>query len=296
MSFTGTVKEELIKNQGQGMHCREAELSALFAYAGRIEYDPEIRVVFSRDNEAALRKCFTLLDKTYNIETTVAWEQAENGANTVVLTKENAQANALVKHLCVDKPDPLLKKECCRRAYLRGVFLGAGFLGDPERGYHLEFVTNNDERANFIIKLLASFNVEAKKTIRRNKPVVYIKEFSQISDVLSIMEAHVSMMEYANAKIVKAVRGKINRRNNCDTANISKAVQAASKQIDDILFIQNKVGLENLPDSLREAATIRLENPEVSLTELGNLFNPPVGKSGVNHRLRKICEYAESLR
>ena len=145
-------------------------------------------------------------------------------------------------------------------------------------------------------ELLYDFDIEAKSTKRRKYYVVYIKDADTIQDVLNVLDAHNSLMEFVNARILKDVRNDLNRRNNCDIGNISRAVNAGSKQIDDIRLIEEKVGLDALPAQLQEIAKLRLENPESSLTELGELLDPKVGKSGVNHRLRKIGEFAESLR
>ena len=143
---------------------------------------------------------------------------------------------------------------------------------------------------------MATFSVEAKIVIRKKYFVVYIKEGNQIVDMLNVMEAHLSLMELENIRILKEMRGNVNRQVNCETANINKTVSAAVKQINDIIFIRDTVGFESLPAGLAEIARVRLEKPEATLKELGEELEPPVGKSGVNHRLRKLCEMAESLR
>ncbi len=192
--------------------------------------------------------------------------------------------------------EELLQENCCVRAYIRGAFLSSGSIADPEKGYHFEIVTSCKKKANQLISKLEIFGIEAKSIERKGHIVVYIKEGSQIVDVLNVMEAHNALMELENIRIVKELRNSVNRQVNCETANINKTVNAAVKQVEDIKYIQSRIGLDELPIQLREAAILRLEYPEAPLKELANLMNPPVGKSGINHRLRKLCQIAEELR
>lgn len=192
--------------------------------------------------------------------------------------------------------ESLLQKSCCVRAYIREAFLAAGSISDPEKGYHFEVVTSSENKALQLVSKLELFGIEAKTIERKGHIVVYIKEGSQIVDALNVMEAHNALMDLENVRILKEVRNSVNRQVNCETANINKTVNAAVKQIEDIQYIQETVGLGELPLQLRETAMLRLEYPEAPLKELGNLMNPPVGKSGVNHRLRKLSQIAEELR
>lgn len=298
MSFSGDVKEELVKVLPGETHCRLAELSALIKLYGRVERKDETKILLSTDNSYALRKCFTLLNKTFNIRTDIFKDAAEKTKSFVELKNSNTNADLkeLLEKIGFDNPLPLLDRECCKRAYLRGAFLACGFVNDPSKGYHFELLTTEEEFTKLLTYLISQFNIKPKRSLRKKKTVTYIKEAEEISDVLSVLGAHRSMMEMANARIVRNVRNDINRRNNCDTANIAKAVNAASKQIEDILLISNTVGLDALPDTLKEMAIVRMENPDSSLTELGTFLNPQVGKSGVNHRMRKISEFADDLR
>lgn len=190
----------------------------------------------------------------------------------------------------------LLQKSCCIRAYIRGAFLVAGSITDPEKGYHFEVVTSGEALAMQLVRKLEFFGIEAKTVERKGHIVVYIKEGSQIVDALNVMEAHNALMELENVRILKEVRNSVNRKVNCETANINKTVNAAVKQIEDIQYIQENLGLEQLPPPLAQTADLRLEYPDVPLKELGAMMSPPVGKSGVNHRLRKLCAIAEELR
>lgn len=190
----------------------------------------------------------------------------------------------------------IFQKSCCKRAFLRGLFLCAGSISEPEKTYHFEIVCTTVGRAQQICDMMKIFNIEGKWITRKKYYVVYIKDASQIVDILNVMGAHVSLMELENIRILKEMRNSVNRRVNCETANISKTVSAAVKQIEDIIYIRDTVGFSELTDGLKEIARLRLAYPEASLTELGKLLSTPVGKSGVNHRLRKLSLLADELR
>jgi DNA-binding protein WhiA len=296
MSFSSDVKAEVGNVLPAEKHCRIAELSALLKYYAKAGKSAAggIRVPF--DNETACRKCFTLLSKTFNIEPDIFGKNADDSDNSALLTAENCDIKSIFSKCFPGDTEKLFRGDCCKRAYLRGIFLACGFVADPNTQYHLEFLVPDEETAKRVVRLFGDFGIEFKESVRKRSKVVYVKGSEAISDALNVLGAHRAMMDFVGARILKDVRNDINRRNNCDTANIMKAVNAASKQTEDILYIRQTVGLENLPATLREIATVRLEHPESSLTELGSFLDPPVGKSGVNHRLRKLSEYAEGLR
>lgn len=291
MSFSGTVKEELAAYISPARHCQLAELAALIHFGGHLTGDG-LHLKLDMENETVARKYFTLLQKTFNIETVMQEVDEEKIFHALHLydaDKEILPLNLPVNSL-------LIKNSCCARAFLRGVFLCAGSMSDPEKSYHLEFVCNSPEQAEQLKDIIQEFQIEAKVIKRKKYYIVYLKEGSGIVDLLNVMGAHVSLMNLENLRIVKEMRNSINRRVNCEAANITKTVNAASKQIEDILLIQKQYGFENLPDNLRQMAEIRLEYPEAPLKELGEYLEPPVGKSGVNHRLRKLSEIAEHMR
>lgn len=287
MSFSGNVKEELSEHYSNARHCQLAELAAMLSFSGQYGMDGEgnYTIGFQLENEAVLRKCFTLLRKAYNINTDmpVTAEQMEP------LFKKFGDLKRPVSDL-------LIKNACCRRSFLRGAFLCIGSISDPEKGYHMEFVSTSMEKAIQLQELIRGFDIEAKIVPRKKYFVVYLKEGTGIVDLLNVMEAHKALMELENLRILKEISNSVNRRVNCETANIAKTVNAAGKQIDDIVFLKDFYGLQNLPGPLREMAEVRLEYPEAPLKELGEYLDPPVGKSGVNHRLRKISELAERVR
>ena len=299
MSFSGTVKEELAAYVSAARHCQLAELAALLLYSGGV-CDGGRHLCLDTENETVARKCFTLLKKTFNIETVMRGRQrlilddeterrvtealylAEGEDGKITLTKS---VNSL-----------LIRHSCCARAWLRGVFLSAGSMSDPQKSYHLEFVCDENAQAVQLREVLSEFQIEARIIGRKKYQVVYLKEGAGIVDLLNVMGAHVSLMELENMRILKEMRNSINRRVNCETANISKTVTAAGRQIEDILLIRDRYGFENLPDNLRQMAEVRLEYPDAALKELGGYLEPVVGKSGVNHRLRRLSEIADRIR
>ena len=287
MSFSGKVKEELAKHISSARHCQLAELAAILHFCGQYGRDADgtYTIGFETENELLVRKGFTLLKKTFNIDTGLGMTEDDFWA----LSTKIGDLNKAVSPL-------LVKNSCCRRAFLRGAFLSVGSISDPNKGYHLEFVCTIPEQAEQIKELMGEFDIIGKIVRRKKYFVVYVKEGSAIVDLLNVFEAHKALMEFENLRILKEMRNSINRKVNCEAANINKTVNAAAKQIEDIIFLRDYYGLENLPEPLRQTAGVRLEYPDSSLKELGELMDPPVGKSGVNHRLRKLCELAEKIR
>ena len=167
---------------------------------------------------------------------------------------------------------------------------------EAKEAYHFEIVCSTEGKARQIQELIDSFDMDAKIVCRKKYFVVYLKEGAQIVDLLNVMEAHVALMDLENVRIFKEMRNSVNRKVNCETANIHKTVSAAVKQIEDIEFLKTAGSFSELSEELLETAGIRLENPDASLKELGLMHNPPIGKSGVNHRLRKLSNLAETLR
>lgn len=287
MSFSHDVKEELAAQMGAARHCQMAELAAILHFCGQYGRDAEgnFTIGFQTENETVVKKGFTLLKKTYTIDTDVAINEEKIKELHYKFGDLSKPADSL-----------FVKNSCCRRAFIRGAFLCSGSVSTPEKGYHLEVVCGTEEKAKQLQEMIQSFEIDAKIILRKKYYVVYLKEGKAIVDLLNVMEAHKALMNLENLRIIKEVRNTVNRRVNCEAANISKTVNAASRQIEDILLLKERYGFENLPKSLRQMAEIRLEYPETSLKELGELLEPPVGKSGVNHRLRKLSEMADKLR
>lgn len=313
MSFSSEVKEELATHGSSSRHCQLAELAAIICFLGRTETDGEsgIRLGLQTENEAVLRKCFTLLKKTFNISTDIvirrnAYLNKKPSFQVSVLEDEDARRVLLAARLLDEHGEIgenlsvvgnlVVQNPCCRRAFLRGAFLAAGSISDPEKFYHYEIACTAQAKARQLQDIMATFDMDARIVKRKKYFVVYVKEGSQIVNLLNVMEAPVALMELENIRILKEMRGSVNRQVNCETANINKTVSAAVKQMEDIVFIRDMIGLEQLPEGLCQIAKLRLERPEASLKELGEALDPVVGKSGVNHRLRKLSILAEELR
>ena len=312
MSFSGQVKEELSRHINTSRHCQIAEIAAVLSFAGKLEGAGEEKVLrVYTENLSLARKYFILMKKTFQVTCSIAVRQNIylHKSRTFVISlcepkaicrvlqavkwrnekNEDIRTRELVSGL-------LVQKSCCRRAFIRGAFLSAGSMSDPEKSYHFEIVCTGEDKARQLTEIVNSFDMDAKVVVRKKNHVVYLKEGAQIVDMLNNMEAHVSLLNLENVRILKEMRNSVNRQVNCETANINKTVSAAVKQLEDINYIKNTKGLDSLPDNLRETALVRLQYPQAPLKELGTYLEPAVGKSGVNHRLRRLCEIAEELR
>lgn len=289
MSFSTKVKEELAKHISNGRHCQLAELGAIY------DFNNNQKDYIIIESERVARKCFTLLKKTYNMCNGLSLSDVESKKNGSSYEFDLTSADGNMVKQALMSPT-LIQKACCRRAYLRGAFLSAGSISDPEKSYHFEIVCQNEGLADKVKEILASFDIEAKIIARKKHYIVYIKEGAGIVEALNVMEGHVALMDFENSRILREMRNSVNRRVNCEAANISKTVSAAVNQIEDIKLVMGLSEYKELPETIKEIAELRLKNPEVSLKELGELCSPPVGKSGVNHRLRKISNIAERYR
>ena len=312
MSFSGNVKEELSEHWSSARHCQIAELAAILGLCGSIIINSrnEYRVKVHTENKAVARKVFTLIKKTFNIESDISIRrsiQKQSVSYSVVVKQHQDALRVLQAVKLIDEHldgfeevrivNPIVVQQtCCKRAFIRGAFLAAGSMSDPKKAYHFEIVCAAEPMAEQIRELMSSFSMDAKIVQRKKSYVVYLKEGSQIVDILNIMEAHVSLMELENVRILKEMRNTVNRKVNCETANLNKTVSAAVKQLEDITYLRDTIGLEKLSEGLEEVALARLSHPDASLKELGALLSPPVGKSGVNHRLRKLGDLAEKVR
>lgn len=313
MSFSGEVKEELSKQISEARHCQIAEIAALLNMSGKVmvSADGEYALKIHTENENVARKCFTLLEKAFNIEAEIEvrknrYLKRTNAYLVEVKNHEEAlrilQATKLVDgNNQIDESvslvnNTIIQHNCCKRAFLRGAFLAAGSISAPEKFYHLEIVCAIQSKAKKLREILESLGVLAKVVTRKKYFVVYVKEGAQIVDTLALMSANVALMNLENVRILKEMRNNVNRKVNCETANINKTVSASVKQIEDIKYIEATEGFSDLADGLQEIATLRLEYPDATLKELGEMLSPAVGKSGVNHRLRKLSAYAADIR
>ena len=281
MSFSSDVKQELVSIMPNARHCRIAELAALVAYGAKTENN---RIVFLGDNPVVKERFGILVRRLFSFDPENLGKDELKQLSETIKTDGRLIPDAVV-----------YKASCCKRAYLRGAFIACGSVTDPGKEYHFEFVTDG-VRAQTIIDLLEFFEIEAKMVERKKYNVVYVKDSDRIVDILNVIEAHVALMAFENVRIVKDVRNSVNRRVNCEAANLGKTVMAANRQIEDIEYLQSHNIFEELSDELKETALLRLEYPDSSLSELGKLHGVPVGRSGVNHRLAKLSEIAQRLR
>jgi DNA-binding protein WhiA len=314
MSFSSTTKNELSRLPIENRCCAIAELAAIVRMNGTIQIRgmKKISLKFSTENAAIARRIFTLLKILYNTNVEVMVRrnrQLKKNNNYLIIinsmdiTREILQDVGFLANedpsLYTAKykiPKDLITNRCCKRSYIRGAFLGGGSISNPEKTYHMEFVTNSEEHGIDLSNIINSFNLNSKIVIRKDNYVVYIKEGEQLVDILNIMGAHQALLKFEDIRVFKDVRNNINRLVNCETANLGKTIDASLRQVENIEYIDSRIGIEKLPKNLQEIALLRLEYREASLKELGTKLNPPVGKSGVNHRFRRIEEIAEKLK
>ena len=269
MTWGQKVREELIKNFTKSKKCQQAELTAIMLLNGRCVKKDEESGVYIYEDLSGSKRDFTVKRKKYNIKND--------------------------PDLSID-PRKIFKDPESRRAFLRGAFIASGSLNDPEKSYHFEILANEKFQAEGLKELMEAFDIQSGISKRRGRYVVYIKDGEAIVDVLNVMAAHVSLMEYENIRILKEMRGSVNRQVNCETANLNKTVTAALKQAEDIELLDKTIGIDNLEENLRQICRMRLEYPDMALAELGSMLTPALGKSGVNHRMRKISIMAENIR
>ena len=329
MSFSTKVKEEIGRHLSKSRHCQIAELLALVLATGEVSFqDKQLTLLLHPENELIRKKICLLMDILFDKQIVCKADEknimiddrdmADHILQTLKLQDyvdfleedwldeeelsimEEDEVTYVSSHAIslqnCQFPKQVIQKECCKKAFLRGIFLATGSVSDPSKAYHFEIVVRNKDMATYIRDVIQSFSLDAKITKRKKYYIVYLKEGAMIVDMLKVMEASVNLMDMENVLILKEMRNDINRRVNCETANIKKTVNAARRQIHDIEYIMQTKGIQYLSPSLREIAQLRLEEPDANLNELGEMLNPPVSKSGVNHRLRKISEIANELR
>lgn len=311
MSFSSETKNEICTIEIQNSVVALAELSSLFRMCGSINFQGNNKLSFyiRTENAAIARRAFKILKSNYELDARVAVSKNKQFKNrniySVIVPHQEGTLQALLDLHILKRheglisldfiiPEKFKKSSECRRATIRGAFLGGGSLSNPDKGYHLEFTCHNSEYARQLMDLINGFGLKSKYIKRKNNYIVYIKESEQIITILNVIGAHQTLLNIENIRIMKEMRNNVNRLVNCETANVSKTVEAAYRQIEAIEFIRDQVGLQKLPQKLREVAELRLNYKEASLKELGELLDPPVGKSGINHRLKKIEVLARS--
>ncbi len=310
MSFSSEVKEELTRAVSHPRHCQIAELTAIITMCGgvRISAAQALSLKIQTENPGVVRRAAGLIASLFHVrcEVSVRLRQHNRQYTAAVTSHKAAEKILQAAHLLTaegeirEQMQPVdnlvIQKSCCKKAFLRGAFLTAGSVSDPKSSYHLEMVTGSEAKAEQLKQILRTLGFEGKVTKRRSHYIVYIKEGDQIADFLGAVGATKALLEMENVRILKEIAGNVNRQVNCETANLNKTITAAVTSIADIQYIQTHGGLEQLEPNLQETAQLRLRNPDISLAALGDLHETPVGKSGVNHRLKKLSAIAERMR
>ncbi|RQD67362.1 MAG: DNA-binding protein WhiA [Tindallia sp. MSAO_Bac2] len=313
MSFSTEMKEELARILPENQCCQLAELSGILSAAGSIDLKgrDHLTIHLSTENPSTARKIFKLIKLIFSINTEIQVRQTnrfrkskqyslwvkdtEDSKKILLKTKLITMKNGSIS-LKPSNPSKLFLDQGCQRAFLRGAFLGSGSISAPEKNYHLEYVSDRSNHLQDIQNILKVYEIDGRIIERKGYYVLYIKEGEQIVDLLNIIGAHNALLELENIRILKQMRNDINRIVNCETANLSKTVQASMKQVEMIKYIDQRIGIDQLSPVLRSIAVARLKYPEASLKELGEQLNPPIGKSGVNHRFRKLEQIEKKLR
>lgn len=307
MSYASEVKKELTTLEVHREHAK-AELTALIRMSGSVSiYNQSLILNIQSENAAIARRMYSLLKEHYKVEgELLVRRKMKLKKNNVYIVRLKQGVKPLLEDLDIFNgiefnthiSDEIMNSNQKQRSYLRGAFLAGGSVNSPETSrYHLEIYSNYEDHNQDICNMMNEFDLNARTIDRRNGFITYLKEAEKIADFLALVGAHNSMMKFEDIRIVRDMRNSVNRLVNCENANMNKTIDAASKQIESIEFIEQTVGLDKLPEKLREIAVLRLENPEVSLKELGEMVpSGMISKSGINHRIRKINEYADKLR
>ena len=313
MSFSSMAKEELIRLPMGKSCCILSELSALTQTSGSLALRGlgRVQVTYRVENAALARRIFLLLRTQLNITAKLHFVQHARlgGRRSCVLTlgDQDSQTLLIALHMMERDEDGAISlkrtaprhpmtRQCCRRAFLRGAFLGCGSMTNPEKSYHFEWVAEDQSLRQTLARLLDKSDLPVHEHVRKGQNVMYLKGAQQIADMLAMMGANQAVLEMENIRIKKQMRAGANRASNCDEHNSERMLNAADEQIEAIKLISIQRGLFTLPPGLQEIARLRLEHTSMSLNELGQLMDPPVGKSGVNHRMRRLMDIAKEIR
>ncbi len=307
MSFAAEVKKELTGLAVQ-KELAKAELAALIRMNGSLSLSNHQFVLnVQTENAAIARRLFTLLKEHYGVRSELlVRRKMKLKKNNVYIVRLKQETQSILLDLNIMDgmmfqshiSEELKSEDEKVRAYLRGAFLASGSVNNPETSrYHLEISSIYEEHNQDICDLLNQFDLNARTLARRNGYITYLKGAEKIADFLILIGATNSMLKFEDVRIVRDMRNSVNRLVNCETANMNKTIDAASKQIENIRFIESTVGLQSLPEKLQEIAELRMQHPEVSLKELGEMIpSGAISKSGINHRIRKINDFAEELK
>lgn len=307
MSFSSNVKDELCRLPLGKSCCMLSELTALYRTSGSLSFHGlgRVQVQYRTENAALARRIFRLLRARLGITPRLHYVQHARlgGQRTCVLTVGDADSQKLMLALNMTEQDEAgniryrrttvrhpLTRQCCRKAYLRAAFLGSGTMSNPEKAYHFEITADDTSLVRELSRLMEKCGLPANTYERKGSTVVYLKSAQQISDVMALMGASNSVFAMEDVRIRKQARGAANRAINCDEHNFQRMLDAADTQVEGIRRYVIAKGMRSLPPALQEIAQKRLDNADLSLVELGQLFEPPLSKSAVNHRMRRLME------
>jgi cell division protein WhiA len=306
VSYNSEVKEELARIWATQECCRQSEVAALLRACGTIELGSGRRLscFLTTDHSSVARKMLRLIKSCFRLQTEVMVKRRlrlrKNLAYLVRIPHQDGLRSVLQQVGVLDQ-DGLFREtlnladlshDGCLRAYLRGLFLGSGWVNAPDREHHLEVTAGNPENADLIGQILFGYSIRVRMSARKERLVLYLKDGDQVGRMLALLGAHQAMLKYEDVRALKEMKNRVNRQVNAETANMSKTVDAAARQVDALLRVQASGGLERLSPPLQELARLRIAHPEVSLRELGEMCNPPVTKSGINHRMRALMKLA----
>lgn len=311
MSFSSDCKKELCLFKPEKSCCLISELCALYGALGSLSLlgRGQVNVQFASESMAVSRRIYTLLTKALKLTPQLHYisHARFGGKRKCVLTLGPVQSPAFLtalKMMTVDDegrytlrsttPKIALTRGCCMRAFLRGAFLGGGALSNPEQSYHLELSYRDDDMRESMARCIQRLELPVKQSARKGKGYLYLKQSDQIVTFLTALGAHQTVMEIENLRVKRQVIGTVNRAINCDNANLQKQMNASDDQLRAIMLLAEQDGLKGLPKSLQEIAVARLNAPDATLAQLGESLTPPIGKSGVNHRMRRLMELAQN--
>lgn len=293
MSFAHQLKKELCEIRPFQTELQIAQLSGLLMFCKTFDSN---KIIFTTEYIEIANYLLSALKHNLNFKAQIQKIQKISNIDAEIYSVSITDIDVVKKLAKItDKLDFNIDETEKISAFVRGAFLACGTITNPEKSYHIEFVSQKNETAEFLCKTISKLSINAKISTRKETFVVYLKESAHIEDLVTYMGGTKSTLELMNVKIYKNLRNKVNRQTNCETANLTKTVSASSKQINDIKKIEKYMGIESLNDDLQQLAKIRLENPDMSLSEIAQELEPPISRSGVNHRFKKIAEIAEKI-
>lgn len=309
MSFSSEIKDEVAKIKVEDYKIVLSELAGITPMCGILNFkNNKISMEYITENAPVARRIFTFLRRSFGFDVEVKNVRSTQLKKNVfiIYISQDESCRLLLDELKYIKgasvfminyaPTDLIKTSNEKKAYIRGAFMGSGSITDPKKGYHLEFVSENESNAYFLRDTINEFGLKSKVIMRKEKYIIYIKDSEQISDFLSLIGAYNSVLNYENVRVIKEMRNNVNRIVNCETANLNKTVKSSYDQVEDIKLIEREIGIENLDEDLKAIAKIRLENRSMSLNDIANSLEPKLSKSTVNYRFKKLRRIANKLR